>query len=247
MEKQIYLSVIIPAYNEEKRLPSTLREMYKYLSSQSYSFEIIVVSDGSTDKTVQVAERISLEEMEELRVIDFKKNYGKGYGVKIGMLEAKGKYRLFMDADNSTSVDQVEKMFPWFEKGYDVVIGSRDIKGAVLDPPQPFHRRFVGSVFRFLTHLIIGTWKIKDSQCGFKCLTQKATEDICPKCTINKFSFDPEILVLAKKMNYKIKEIPVHWKNDLNSKVKLKSTFNMFRDLLRIRLNMIKGLYDVRN
>jgi dolichyl-phosphate beta-glucosyltransferase len=244
MKKQIYLSVIIPAYNEEKRIPNTLRDIYKYLSSQDYSFEILVVSDGSTDKTVEVVEKMALEEMEELRVLDFKNNYGKGYGVKVGMLESKGKYRLFTDADNSTSIDQAEKMFPWFEKGYDVVVGSRDIKGAVLDPPQPFTRRFVGSVFRFLTHLICGTWEVQDSQCGFKALTEKAAEDIFPKCTINKFAFDPEILVLAKKMGYKVKEIPIHWKNDLDSKVKLKSVFKMFCDLLRIRWNIIKGIYN---
>ena len=244
MEKQIYLSVIIPAYNEEKRLPITIREIQEYLSSQSYDSEILVVSDGSTDKTVEVAEKMASEEIDNLRVIGFKENYGKGYGVKAGMLEAKGQYRLFTDADNSTSVDQVGKMLPWFEKGYDIVVGSRDIKGAVLDPPQPFIRRFVGGVFRFLTHIICGTWNILDSQCGFKCLSKEAAENIFPKCVINKFAFDPEILVLARKMNYKVKEVPVHWKNDLNSKVKLKNTFNMFRDILRIRWNMIKGIYS---
>jgi glycosyltransferase involved in cell wall biosynthesis len=139
MEKQIYLSVIIPAYNEEKRLPITIREIQEYLSSQSYDSEILVVSDGSTDKTVEVAEKMASEEIDNLRVIGFKENYGKGYGVKAGMLEAKGQYRLFTDADNSTSVDQVGKMLPWFEKGYDIVVGSRDIKGAVLDSSPAFH------------------------------------------------------------------------------------------------------------
>jgi len=239
----MHLSIIIPAYNEEKRLPKTLAEIDKYLKKQNYNYEIIVVSDGSKDKTVEVVENLK-PQIANLRLIDKKENYGKGYGVRLGMLEAKGKYRLFSDADNSTSIDQVEKMWPEFKKGYDVVIGSRDIKGAILDPPQPFLRKMIlGKGFRILTQIICGTWEILDTQCGFKGFTQKAARDIFSECKINRFAFDPEVLVVAKKLGYRIKEIPVYWKNDPESKVKFKSIIKMFFELLRIRLNLIKRRY----
>ena len=257
----MYLSVIIPAYNEEKRLSKTLEEIDKYLSKQRvaeasphlppcsasphsvYDYEILVVNDGSKDKTAQVIrDRVSV--IQNLRLIDNKKNNGKGYVVRQGMLEAKGEYRIFTDADNSTSIDQVEKMWPYFEAGFDIVFGSRDAKGAILDLPQSPLRRFLGEVFGFLTNLIVGTWGIADSQCGFKCFTKKAAENIFPKCKINRFAFDPEFFMIAKKLGYKIKEIPVYWENDPESKVKFKWMVNMGLDLLKIRWNIITKKYD---
>ncbi|MCD6500545.1 glycosyltransferase family 2 protein [bacterium] len=237
------LSVIIPAYNEEKRLPRTLREIDGYLKKQDYDSEIIVVSDGSTDKTVEVVKNL-MNYIENLKILDFKKNRGKGFGVRQGMLKAMGDYRLFTDADNSTSIDQVEKMWSFFEKGYDVVIGSRDVKGAVLSPPQPWWRRLLGDIFRFLTHIICGTWGILDTQCGFKGFTKKAAENIFKEAKINGFAFDPEILVIAKKFGYKIKEIPVRWRNDPESKVKFKNMIKMGIGLFKIRLNLIFHKYD---
>lgn len=254
----MHLSVIIPAYNEEKRIPKTLAEIDKYLRNQKYDYEIIVISDGSKDKTGEVVKGL-LPKIKNLRLIDNKKNHGKGYVVRQGLLEAKGDYRLFTDADNSTSVDQVEKMWPYLkgacpesaegacpepaEGGYDIVIGSRDAKGAVLDPPQPFKRKVLGDIFRLLTQIICGTWGILDSQCGFKGFTKKSAEAILPKCKIDRFAFDPEILILAGKSGYKIKEIPINWKNDPESKVKFSSMLKMFKDLFRIRLNLIKRVY----
>jgi dolichyl-phosphate beta-glucosyltransferase len=238
----IHLSVIVPAYNEERRISKTLGKIDKYLSKQSYSYEIIVASDGSKDKTGEVVKGL-MSKIKNLRLIDNKENHGKGYVVRQGLLEAKGDYRLFTDADNSTSIDQVEKMWPLFEKGYEVIIGSREIKGAVLDPPQPQIRRIVGAAFRFFTNIFTGLWAILDTQCGFKGFTKKAAEDILPKCVIDRFSFDPEILILAKKFGYKIKEIPVIWKNDLESKVKFKNMVKMGFDLIKIRMNLIKRIY----
>lgn len=238
----MYLSVIIPAYNEEERLSKTLFDIDKYLSKQNYDYEILVVSDGSKDKTVEVGKSL-IPKIKNLKVTGYKKNQGKGYAVKFGMLEAKGEYRLFTDADNSTSIDQVEKMWPYFKEGYDIVIGSRDIKGAILDPPQPLHRRLLGQMFGLLTSILCGTWGIRDTQCGFKGLTKKAAESIFLKCKINRFAFDPEILIIGKKLGYKIKEIPVHWKNDLESKVKFKSMVKMGIDSLKIRWNLITKKY----
>ena len=239
----MYLSVIVPAYNEEKRLPGTLKKINKYLSGQSYDSEIIVVSDGSKDRTVEVVNNLK-SQIRNLKLINKKGNYGKGYAVRLGMLEAKGDYRIFTDADNSTSIDQIEKMWPEFKKGYDIVIGSRDVKGAILDPPQPFLRKVIlGNGFRLLTQIICGTWEILDSQCGFKCFTKKVVENIFPKCKINRWAFDPEILVIAKKLDYKIKEVPVYWRNDLETKVKFKSMIKMLFDLLKIRWNLITKKY----
>ena len=239
----MHLSVIIPAYNEEKRLPGTLAEIEKYLSRQNYDWEIIVVSDGSTDRTTEIV-REKMKNSQNLRLSEFKKRLGKGGGVREGMLAAKGDFRLFTDADNSTAIDQVEKMWPHLNQGYDVVIGSRDVKGAILDPPQPFLRKMIlGSGFKLLRKLIIDLWSLADTQCGFKCFTQKAARDLFPRLTIFGFSFDAEVLVLAKKFGYKIKETPIYWKNDLESKVKFKSVVKMFFELWKIRCNLITGKY----
>ncbi|MFQ6049922.1 MAG: dolichyl-phosphate beta-glucosyltransferase [Candidatus Paceibacterales bacterium] len=268
MPEEVYLSVIIPAYNEEKRLPKTLIEIDKYLRKQTYpsassgqvpsagstsspqagsgqvNYEILVVNDGSKDNTSKVVREL-FSAIENLRLIDNKENHGKGYVVRQGMLEAKGEYRVFTDADNSTSIDQVEKMGPEFEKGYDVVIGSRDIEGAVLDPPQPWIRKVIlGEGFKLFRKIVLGLWEIEDTQCGFKGFTKKAAENIFPKCKINRFAFDPEILVIAEKLGYKIKEIPVYWINDPESKVKFKSIIKMAIDLLKIKWNLITKKYD---
>jgi dolichyl-phosphate beta-glucosyltransferase len=240
---EIHLSVIIPAYNEEKRLPKTLEEIDEYLSKQSYDYEILVVNDGSKDKTAEVVRQKALS-IKNLRLIDNKINKGKGAVVKQGMLEAKGRYRIFTDADNSTPISEIEKFWQEFEKGTDIVIASREIKGAILDPPQTLFRRFVGEVFKYLRKIIVGLWEIQDTQCGFKCFKGEVAEKIFPKCKIERFAFDPEILLIAKKMGFKIKEVPVYWKNDLQSKVKFKSMIKMLIDLFKIRLNLLKGEYD---
>ncbi len=247
----MYLSVIIPVYNEEKRLPKTLAEIDKYLKRQSYEYEILVVDNGSTDRTSEVVKNLE-NQIKGLRLIKGSASRGKGFAVKKGILEAEGDYRLFTDADNSTSIDQVEKMWPYLKgacpepvEGFDIVIGTRDIKGAVLDPPQPWLRQIIlGEGFKLYRKIVIGLWGIEDTQCGFKGFTKKAAEDIFPKCRIERFAFDPEILVIAKKLGYKIKEIPVLWKNDLESKVKPSSIINMAIDLVKIRLNLMKGVYD---
>ncbi|PIS39782.1 MAG: hypothetical protein COT33_00255 [Candidatus Nealsonbacteria bacterium CG08_land_8_20_14_0_20_38_20] len=239
----MYLSVIIPVYNEEKRLPKTLKETNDYLGRQNYNYEIIVVNNGSKDRTVEVVKNL-MAEIKNLRLIDNKENPGKGFAVKQGMLEAKGDYRVFTDADNSTSIDQLAKMPPWFEKGYDVVIGSRDIRGAVLDPPQPWQRRMTGEGFKLYRKIILGLWEIQDTQCGFKGFTKKAAENIFPKCKIEGFSFDPEVLLIAQKLGFKIKEIPVYWKNDPDSKVKFKAMIKMAIDLVKIKWNLITKKYS---
>lgn len=242
---EIHLSVVIPAYNEEKRLPKTLEVIDKYLSRQNYNYEIIVVSDGSKDETAEVTKNL-ITGIKNLRIIDNKENKGKGFVVRQGITEAKGRYRLFTDADNSTSIDHIEKMWPEFEKGADIVIGSRDsrdAKDARQSFPQPWWRRRLGDVFNVMVQIVVGLFGIWDTQCGFKCFNQKSAEDIFPRCKIDRFAFDPEILAIGKKLGYKIKVVPVYWINDPESKVKFKSMVKMAIDLFKIRLNLLKGIY----
>jgi dolichyl-phosphate beta-glucosyltransferase len=242
----MYLSVIIPAYNEERRLPRTLVEIDRYLRKQTYEYETIVVSDGSKDRTAEVVRELQ-SKIANLKIIDEKENHGKGYAVRRGMLGAKGEVRLFTDADNSTSIDQVEKMLSYFKTGFDIVIGSRDVKGAVITYPQPWYRRKLGDVFNLFVQIIVGLWGIWDTQCGFKAFSSKAVNDILPRCKIDRWAFDPEILKIGKKLGYKIKEVSVIWENDPESKVKLKGMIKMGFDLLKIRWNLITGKYFKRD
>lgn len=236
------LSVVIPAYNEEKRLPKTLSEIDKYLRQQPYQYEIIVVNDGSKDKTAQVVKEMQ-SQVANLRLVDNKENHGKGWVTRQGLLAGQGDFRVFTDADNSTPISEVEKMWPFFKSGYDLVIGSRDVKGAQVVNSQPWHRVLVGNIFNLMIQFLLGLWGIWDTQCGFKGFSAKAVAGILPKCRINRWAFDPEILVIAKKTGYKIKEVPVIWVNDPNSKVKLRSTIKMALDLYQIKWNLISGKY----
>ncbi len=239
---EIHLSVIIPAYNEEKRLPKTLKAVDDYLRRQPYEYEIVVVNGGSTDKTQEVV-RSMLPAIKNLGILDVK-NLGKGYAVRQGMLKAQGDYRVFMDADNATSLEHVEKMWPEFANGYDVIIGSRDIKGAVIAVSQVWWRRRLGDVFNLIVQFCSGLWGMWDTQCGFKGFTGKAAEKIFAKSVINRWAFDVEVLVLARKMGYKIKEVPVTWVNDPDSKVIFSGMVKMLLEVLQITINMWKRKYD---
>lgn len=245
-KKEIYLSVVVPAYNEEKRLSRTLTAIGEYLKKQSYGCEIIVVNDGSKDGTGRAAESL-IGKIAHLKLIDNQTNHGKGYVVRQGMLAARGRIRLFTDSDNSTPIEEIGRLLPFFGQGYDVVIGSRDAKGAKLDPPQPLYRRFLGEAFGLLSNVFAGTWGISDTQCGFKAMTAAAAQEILPKCRIDRFAFDPEILAVAKIREFKIKEVGILWKNDTGGAIKIKSMvktiFSMFFGLVSIRANIIKGIY----
>lgn len=241
--QKIRLSVIIPAYNEEKRIPKTLTEISNYLKDQPYESEIIVASDGSRDRTVDVV-RSFANQIKNLDVIAMPERHGKGFGVRQGMLKAKGEYRIFTDADNSTPIQEIEKFWPEFEKGYEVVIGSRDVKGADIAVPQPFFRRFLGNGFNLIVQTVLGLWGIWDTQCGFKGFSAKAAEEIFSISVIKHFGFDPEILAIAKKRGYKIKEVPIRWINDIESKVKMSHTIKMFKEVLTARKNLWEGKYD---
>ncbi len=242
----IFLSVIIPAYNEEKRIKETLESFFNYLSKQNYTWEVIVVSDGSKDNTVRVAEEF-VSSHKGFKIIGNQKNHGKGYVVRQGMLEAKGEFRLFADADNSTSIEQIENFLPYFQNGYDIVIGSIEIKGAKIHESAQWYRRMMGHYSKYLIRVVAGLWEIHDTQRGFKCFKAKAAEEIFRRTKIDRFGFDIEVLALAKKLSFKIKEVPVIWENAGESKVSLKSYFEVLKDLLRIRFWLWFNVYKMKS
>ncbi|MEK7546919.1 MAG: dolichyl-phosphate beta-glucosyltransferase [Patescibacteria group bacterium] len=243
-----FLSIIIPAYNESERLPLTLVDIDKRLSAAKYSYEIIVVNDGSTDNTAEVVQKMSAA-IKNLKLIDNRTNQGKGGVVKQGMLLAKGEYRLFTDADNSTSVDHFDKMLPYFLRSaeenecFDVVIGSRAVKGSRLEPPQLFYRQLLGKLSNIIIQIVNvpGIW---DTQCGFKVFTEKAAEKIFGVSKINGWGFDIEALALARHFGYRIKEVPVHWVNSAKSHVKLSAYLKTFVENVKIRWWIIIGAYE---
>lgn len=238
-----FLSVIIPAYNEAQRLPLTLIDIDKHLMEQEYSYEIIVVNDGSTDETVEVVKRF-MPLIDNLKVVDNSENHGKGYVVRMGMLSAKGTWRLFMDADNSTSVTEFNKMIPYFKEGYEVVIGSRDIKGAKMAPPQVFYKRYLGDIGNLIIQAILLP-KIWDTQCGFKCFSDEAAERVFHLARIDHWGFDAEALALSKELGYKIKEIPVLWINDPKSNVSARSYLQVLWETVKVRWWLWRKAYNI--
>lgn len=240
-----YLSIIIPAYNEERRIKTTLEAIFNYFSRQDYSWEAIIVSDGSKDRTAEVVMEF-ISNKPEFRLIANTQNHGKGYVVRTGMLDAQGDFRLFTDADNSTSIEQIEKFWPYLNEGYDIVIGSIEMAGAQINENAQWYRRLLGKYSKYLIRIVAGLWSIHDTQRGFKCFTALATRDIFSKTKIDRFGFDIEVLALAKHLGYKIKEIPVVWNNSADSKVTLSSYFEVLKDLLKIRFYLWFNSYGIK-
>ena len=248
MDSNIDLAIIIPAYNEEKRIERTIRSINAYLIDKQIRYEILIVSDGSTDGTVRLIDHIK-KEVKNLRLIHNDVNHGKGAVVRQGMLNTKAKIRLFMDADNATSIEHFDLMAPFFSKGYQVVIGSRDSKdaeGAKQELPQNFIKRCLGNISNILIQIMAvrGIW---DTQCGFKALTATAAEDIFSRAKIDRWGFDIEMLFLARRLKYSIAVIPVKWINDFNSKVKLSAYGKTLMELIQIRFWLLKGDYHIGN
>jgi dolichyl-phosphate beta-glucosyltransferase len=242
-EPSVHLSVVIPAYNEELRLPGTLRQSVHYLESQSYASEIIVVDDGSTDGTQQVA-RECLSGAVPLTLVEHpdRANHGKGAAVRLGMVTARGDYRLFMDADNSTTLDQVARFWPCFEKGCGVAIGSRNMKGAVVAVHQPQFKEIAGRFGNWIVRAL-AVPEIRDTQAGFKMFTRGSAETIFPRLTIDRWGYDVEILAIARCHGYRICEVPIVWINAPGSKVGIGSYFQVFSEVLRVRRNLKAGRY----
>ncbi|HHT9144804.1 MAG TPA: dolichyl-phosphate beta-glucosyltransferase [Candidatus Wunengus sp. YC61] len=240
--KECFLSVIIPAYNEEKRVLPTLRKICAYLSAKDFPCEIIIVDDGSTDNTLQMIKNFASSN-NHLVILTNEQNIGKGYSVRKGMLSARGEYAFFTDADLSTPIEEIDKCLPYLLNGYDVVIGSRSMPGADIIVHQPWYREKMGKIFNFMVNMVL-LKGIIDTQCGFKGFKREAVKTIFSKCKIDGFSFDVEALYLSRKYNFKIKEIPIRWENSTLSKVSpIKHSLQMFKDLIGIKIKDLKGDY----
>jgi glycosyltransferase involved in cell wall biosynthesis len=238
-----FLSVIIPAYNEENRLPRTLEQVFNFLKNQPYQSEVLVVENGSTDGTLAAA-RTFAEQNPSLRVFQEPYN-GKGLAARRGVNEARGEYLFLCDADLSMPVEEVVKFLPPALTDFDIAIASREAPGAVRHN-EPAYRHFTGRVFNTLIRWLVLP-KIQDTQCGFKCFRAQAARQLFESQTLMGWSFDVEILFLAHRRGLRVKEIPIHWYYNGESKVSiLRDSLRMFLDLLLIRRNARRGLYDLK-
>lgn len=253
------ISIVIPAYNEEKRLPKTLEKINQYFSDKNWAYEIIVVDDGSTDNTKSI-----IKSAPNIKTFVNPSNKGKGYSVRRGIGASEGDYILFTDADLSTPIEEIEKLLAYINKSrpfyndaqetteysvkgrdkeYDITIGSRSIKGAKIILHQPVLRELMGKFFNKIVRLVT-VHGIIDTQCGFKLFTKESAKKIFSVQKLNGFSFDVEALFIGKKLGYKIKEVPIIWHNSPQTRVKiLKDPLLMLLDLIKIRINEFTGIY----
>lgn len=244
MDYNIDISVVIPAYNENVRIIKTLEKILNYFEIHNYLYEIIIIDDGSSDATYNSVDSLSRGHS-NIKILRNRKNMGKGFSVKRGVLESQGDYVLFSDADLSTPIEEIENFFPYFNKGYDILIGSRALRDSQILLKQPWYRQNMGKIFNLLVRLFI-IKGIKDTQCGFKCFKKEVGYKIFSLQRLNGFCFDAEILYIAKSLGYKIKEVPIIWLNCLQSRVGIfRDSICMFFDLFKIKFNILRRFYDV--
>lgn len=236
-----FFSIVIPAHNEQNRLPGTLEQIFRFLEQQSFSSEVIVVENESVDRTYEVAQEFA-KQHDILQVIRSKK--GKGAAVQRGMLAARGEYRFMCDADLSMPVGEIVKFLPPVLQDFDIAIASREAKGAVRFN-EPSYRHLGGRGINFLIQTLILPG-LNDTQCGFKCFRADVAEDIFRRQTLLGWSFDIELLYIARRHGYRIVEIPIHWYHFSDSKVSaLRDAYGMIRDIFRIHANARRGVYDL--
>ncbi len=235
------LSIIIPAHNEENRLPRTLEQVLAFLAQQPYEAEVLVVENGSTDRTLELAQGFAGRH-QGFRFIHLDER-GKGMAVRRGMLEARGEYRFMCDADLSMPIAEVNKFLPPARSDFDIAIGSREVQGAVRYN-EPFYRHFGGRFINFIIRILILP-QLQDTQCGFKCFRAAAAEDLFRRQTLNGWSFDVELLFIAYRRGDRIVEIPIDWYYRPESKVNaVRDALRMIGDIFIIRSNARRGLYD---
>ena len=237
------LSIVIPAYNEEFRLPKTLEAIFAWLGSRPSAAEVIVVDDGSTDRTREIVAALQ-EKHPSLRLVPNGQNRGKGYSVRHGMLEARGEITLFSDADLSTPIEEADKLLAAMrDGGYDAAIGSRAMDRSLIEVHQSAGREQAGILFNRLVRWIVGI-EFSDTQCGFKAFRRERCRIIFEQQRVDRFGFDPEILFLAKRHGLGVAEVPVRWRHDSATKVNVVADgIEMFVELLGIRWNALRGCY----
>jgi glycosyltransferase involved in cell wall biosynthesis len=240
------LTIVVPAFNEERRLPKTLQSIRAYLKSRSVRAEVLVVDDGSTDATAKVVE-LSRAEFPELRLLSNGRNRGKGFSVRHGMLEARGEIAMFTDADLSAPIEEADKLLAALRDGtYDVAIGSRAVDRSLIEVRQSAFRESAGILFNQIVRGITGL-PLQDTQCGFKAFRRQKARVIFEQQRTEGFGFDPEILFLAQRRGLRIAEVPVRWAHDPATKVRMfADSFRMFLDLVAIRWHALMGRYDTR-
>ncbi|MFZ2886241.1 MAG: dolichyl-phosphate beta-glucosyltransferase [Minisyncoccia bacterium] len=235
VSSRVLLSIVIPAYNESERLAPTLRSVHEFMRDKPYAYEIIVVDDGSRDETVPLV-RAEGQAMQNVKLLPLRRNMGKGWAVRTGMLMAAGRYRLFMDADGSTDIRHWPRMLRALEGGADVVIGSRHVTGSNIKVHQTPLREALGFAFRKIVRVVSGL-RIHDTQNGFKAFTADAAERIFRRQKVMGWAFDVEILSIARRLGYVATEVPITWVDDRRSRMTAAAMPRMLTDLLRIRLN----------
>lgn len=241
--KKPFLSIIIPAFNEANRLPETLRKINAYLTAQDYPSEIIVVENGSSDGTYQIVNDMQ-SDICCLTVLHEDRR-GKGWAVRQGMFKARGDYRFICDADLSMPIEELAKFMPLLELSAPIAIGSREAPGAVRYS-EPQYRHLIGRGFNWLVRVLL-IRGLKDTQCGFKLFREDTVNAIFPQLTITGWTFDVEALFIARKLGFKIVEIPIHWYHDPHSTVKVfRDSIQMGIDLLKIRFNDLLGKYHAK-
>lgn len=240
MTNSYKLSIVFPCYNESHRLPASFRKIKKFVFSQPYATELIFVNDGSTDSTAQIL-RVFVQELSKrkdlsVRLINHVPNKGKGASVRMGMLSADGKIRLFSDADISTPLEEINKFFPYFDKGYNFVFGSRELKMS-KKTGEPFWRTLIGAGFRFFLFISGVKGGVHDTQCGFKAFTKSAAKTIFTRQKLNGGSFDIELLFIARKRHMRYIEVPVSWEHVKGS------TIDVMHDMLHHPIDILKMYY----
>jgi dolichyl-phosphate beta-glucosyltransferase len=238
------LSIVIPAHNEEKRLPGTLDQIFEFIQKQTYEIEVIVVENGSRDRTLEIAQEYARRHA-NLRVLQNQAR-GKGLAVRAGMLAATGDYRFMCDADLSMPIEEVNRFLPPVLEGCHVAIASREGTGAIRYNEPPY-RHFVGRIYNTIIRFL-ALPGLQDTQCGFKCFSAEATNELFPRQTLTGWSFDVELLYIARRRGYCILEIGIPWYFNADSKIRvLHDSLRMFLDLLTIRWNGLRGVYERRS
>lgn len=236
-------SIVVPAFNEEKRIAATLAAISNYLRKKNYTAEIIVIDDGSRDRTTETVEE-QKKTTHNLRLYTLDRNRGKGAAVKLGIEKARGEYILFTDADNSTPIEELDKLYSTLQNnGSDIAIGSRYVPGSALMVRQPYYRVAIGRIGNLLIRWFLVD-NIRDTQCGFKLFRYAAAQDIFRRQKIKRWGFDMEALAIAKMLDYKITEVPVTWINSIDSRIRpLRDAFQTFGELVYIKFNLLSGRY----
>ena len=233
--KPPFLSIVIPAYNEEKRIVGSLKDICRYLAGKPYTYEVLIVDDGSTDGTLEACRALAADSP-YIKTVHYPVNRGKGFAVRTGMMEAAGENLLLCDADLATPIEELDRFRDYRDEGFDIVIASRPLKESHLVKKQPFYREWAGRAFNHAVQAL-AVPGIHDTQCGFKLFSRDSARTIFPLCFLNGWAFDMEALHIAQRLGFSIKEAPVHWYHRPGSKIHfVRDGLRMLADVFRIRL-----------